>query len=134
MKKYTFKKEERLCSKRLINSLFESGSSFVIYPFRVVYRLSGQHANSVPVQVVISVSKRRFRKAVDRNRLKRLIREVYRLNKQDGLYTFLERRQGGLLLALQYVGKGEMPIIELQEKLERVFSRLRDEIDSVALG
>lgn len=93
----TFTKAERLCSKKHIEALFAGGSrSFSAYPLRAVFISMPEDGNgnkdvcddgseNAPitplVQVLISVSKRHFKHAVDRNRLKRLIREAYRLNK-----------------------------------------------------
>ena len=82
---YEFPKSERLCSKKRIEQLFAGDShSFAAYPLRAVYRerpIAPQPSSLAPVNVLISVSKRRFKHAVDRNRTKRLIREAYRLNK-----------------------------------------------------
>src|SRR3546814_12106779 len=78
---------ERLFSIRLIDSLFHSGSSFFIYPYRVVFlRVDG----SSTIQVLLSVAKRRFRHAVRRNLLKRRMRECYRLQKGELLYPAVE--------------------------------------------
>ena len=71
---YTFPKEEHLCRKKLIEELFgKQGSSFGVYPLRIVW-LKSEAPSAAPPQVLISVSKRTFKRAVDRNRLKRLIR------------------------------------------------------------
>ena len=81
MHRHTFRKAERLCSKKHIETLFAGGSRTIsAYPLRVVF-MPVEEAKE-PVQVLISVSKRHFKHAVDRNRIKRLIREAYRLNKQ----------------------------------------------------
>lgn len=111
---HTFKKEERLCSKKLIEGLFHNGSSFLLYPFRIVWLKHSLPAN-VPVQVVINVPKRRFKKAVDRNLIKRRIREAYRLNKSAGLYSFMEDASAQLLLGIHFVGK-EIADYEFTEK------------------
>lgn len=102
-----FRKEERLCSKRDIDSLFHSGSSFVVYPFRVVYKAFDQDISQV--KVILSVSKRKFRRAHDRNRIKRLMREVYRLQKEDLLLGFLNSSKS-LNFAIQYVANEELPL------------------------
>lgn len=118
---YTFKKEERLCSKKLIDELFHNGSSFLLYPFRIVW-LKHSLPENVRVQVVINVPKRRFKKAVHRNLIKRRIREVYRLNKSSELYPFLEGHSAQLLLGIHYVGKdiAEYEFIEKKFKLALV--------------
>lgn len=125
MKKHTFPKEERLCSKRLIGSLFRDGSSFLIYPYRVTYlRIDGLQ---LPVQVLLSVSKRRFRHAVQRNLLKRRMREAYRLQKGERLWPALEHQSFGLVLAIQYVGKEVLDYARLHKRMADVLKKLEEE-------
>ena len=81
---FRLKKEERLTSKRTIERLFSGGSgSMAVYPLRVVWTVTSDTATEQqpPVCMMVSVPKKRFRHAVDRNRLKRQVREAYRLNK-----------------------------------------------------
>jgi ribonuclease P protein component len=110
---YSFSKEERLCSKKLIDRLFHSGSSFLLYPFRISW-VSEPLPAGTPVQVLISVPKKKFKRAVDRNLLKRRIREVYRLQKSQNLYPFLNEHSCSILLGVNYIGKeiGEYPFLE----------------------
>lgn len=75
-----FTKEERICKEIEITRLFEKGESFICYPVRVVWIVNNEET-SKSVKVLISVSKKKIRHAVDRNRVKRLVREAYRLNK-----------------------------------------------------
>ena len=132
--RYTFKKEERLCSKRLIEGLFHNGSSFFVYPYRLVFLFRKQEdADKVPAQCMLSVSKRRFRKAVDRNAIKRLMREVYRLQKIE-LYSFLEEHSLHLLLAIQYVGKEKESYDMLFQRMGKVISKLKDEGTPIHMG
>jgi ribonuclease P protein component len=77
--KYTYSGKEKLKSKKLIEKLFDEGRSLNEFPLRLVY-LSVNHREDVRIKVAVSVSKRNFKKAVDRNRIKRLLREAYRLN------------------------------------------------------
>jgi ribonuclease P protein component len=126
----TFTKEERLCSKRKIDSLFHSGSSFIVYPFRVVYLASPAQENLYPVQVILSVSKRRFKHAHDRNRIKRLIREVYRLQKNELLYDEVNKLSLNLDMAIQYVGKEELSFELLFTKMNKTLKQLVDAISA----
>ena len=117
---YTFKKEERLCSKKLIEKLFNSGSSFLVYPFRITWLVSGLPAD-VPAQVIISVSKRKFKKAVSRNLLKRRMREIYRLNKAAFLYSFVD---DPMVLMISYVGNEINDYHMMEKKLKQAFQKL----------
>ena len=87
---FTFKKNERLTGEKRINHLFANGQAFVAYPMRVVFLISERvieatdesKLNEIPsVSILVSVPKKRLKSAVKRNRIKRLIRETYRLNK-----------------------------------------------------
>lgn len=77
----SFKKGEKLCGVRAINDLFSGGRPLNMPPLRIIYRVMPEDPSLEPVRVLISVPKRYFRKAVDRNLIKRRIREAYRQNK-----------------------------------------------------
>jgi ribonuclease P protein component len=80
-KRLGFPKAERLKSRKQIDFLFAEGKAFSVFPIRVIYRVSAAEKGSL--QVGVSASKRHFKKAVDRNRIKRLLREAYRLQKEE---------------------------------------------------
>lgn len=122
MKRYYFRKEERLCSVKLIEELYSQGSSFALYPFRFVYK---EYANQVPpIQVVISVPKRKFKKSVDRNRIKRQIREVYRHSKEDILYPTLTEKKKSIQLLIIFTGNEIITTEKLEKKLNLGLDRL----------
>ena len=112
MEEFTLKKEERLCSQKIIGDLFASGESFLAYPLKVVF-LKTETSKSYPVLAAFTVSKRNFKRAVKRNLLKRRMREAYRLNKHL-LYDELAVRNLTLAMMFVYVGKdiAEYPAIE----------------------
>ena len=81
-RRYTLNKDERLCSKKLIEHLFAGGNkSFPTFPLRVVYMPLAPEENTADASILISVPKKRFKHAVKRNHVKRQIREAYRVNK-----------------------------------------------------
>ena len=125
----TFTKEERLCSKKSLDLLFRKGSSFLCYPFRVTYLLVEQ-LHPYPAQVVISVAKKRYRHAVDRNLIKRRIRESYRLQKQKLLYLPLKQQGKLLLLSIQYVGKQIYLYSFFEKKMKQMLMKLLEQTGS----
>ena len=102
----TFNKRERIVSKKLIEQLFSKGSSFSItaFPLRIVVMETARVTDDVPVQVLVSVSKRHFKHAVDRNRVKRQIREAYRHHKQ--ILTDKVQQQQTLAIAFIWLADG----------------------------
>jgi ribonuclease P protein component len=123
---YTFTKEERLCNKKLIDKLFHNGSSFLCYPFKVSWLFNPEQ--NVSTQVLLAVSKRRFKQAVDRNLIKRRMREAYRLNKQQELYTMLISNDKKIVLSLSYIGKGIEAYELIEKKMLKLLSQLCQEI------
>jgi len=127
----TFTKTERLCNKKLIDKLFTKGNSFFQYPFKVIYcemDAADKFTGTYPVKVLISVSKRNFKKAVDRNRIKRLLRESYRRNKAL-LYETLDEMQQKLTVGIIFTGKTIPPHDEVEKKIIQVIHRLMLELN-----
>ena len=122
----TFKKEERLCSKKSLDLLFKNGSSFLVYPFRITYLLVDE-PHRYPAQVVINVAKKRYKRAVDRNLIKRRTREAYRLQKEALLYSHLQN-QNLLLLSLQFIGKEKYEYDFFEKKLALALKKLASQI------
>jgi len=121
MKKFT--KEERLCSRKSLDLLFKNGSSFLLYPFRVSY-LFVPGKTTFPAQVVINVSKKRFKRAHDRNLIKRRTREAYRMHKSSALYPLLDHPDQLLLLSLQFIGKEHYEYAFFEKKMSGVLQKL----------
>jgi len=112
----TFKKTERLHSKILISKLFVDGKSFFNYPFRVTYLLV-KKTDNIPAQLLVSASKRNFKSAVDRNRIKRIVREAYRNNKSI-IWDYMDNMQENqLLISINYTAKTIVSYSEIERKL-----------------
>ncbi|MCQ6959493.1 ribonuclease P protein component [Mucilaginibacter aquariorum] len=124
---YTFKKEERLCNKKLIDGLFHNGSSFLCYPFKASWMLTDGE-QQFPVQIVFSVAKKRYKRAVDRNLVKRRMREAYRLNKQAQLYNVLNSSGKKLVLSISYIGKEISPYEFFEKKMLKLLTQLAGEV------
>ena len=103
MNTYSFSKLERLKSRKKIASLFERNESTFSFPVRLIFQLDEENVSPTHVQFSASVSRRKFKKAVDRNRIKRLMREAYRLQKLP-LTTYC--KENGIYLSMMgiYVG------------------------------
>lgn len=119
----TFGKEEKLKSRKLIQRLFEEGKSLKKFPVRLVF-LQTNHTSSFPIQASFSVPKRNFKKAVDRNRIKRLMREAYRLQKNE-IYKTL---QEPYIFMITFIGTDEPTFSEVDQKIRKVLSLFIQEI------
>lgn len=114
----TLKKHERLCSRKVIEALFAGGhKSWAAYPLRLVAMPTERET-----QMMISVSKRRFRHAVDRNRVKRLVREAYRHNK----HLLPEGRHAAL--AFLYLSTTLPTQADIEQRVRNLLLRLTEEL------
>ncbi|MEP6927065.1 MAG: ribonuclease P protein component [Ginsengibacter sp.] len=119
--RFTFKADEKLKSRKLIQLLFKEGKSFSYFPLRIIYI---QPENNLShLQSAFSVSSKNFKKAVDRNRIKRLMREAYRLQKFS-LQNSMEESEKYLALFIIYTGN-ELPLYNnISEKMAASLHRL----------
>ncbi|MFT3949951.1 MAG: ribonuclease P protein component [Agriterribacter sp.] len=129
-KKFTLKKAERLKSRKSIDRLFNAGESFFIYPFKVHYLIStGDGNNKVQsLQAGVTVSTRNFKKAVDRNRIKRITREAYRLQKDPLLQKLVDTKKN-INIFFVYVSKEISSFEQMHEKLRVILERLIQKAD-----
>lgn len=122
------RKPERLSRKKIIEKLFAGGSrSFSIFPLRVVW-LPVEELN-VQASLLVSVSKRRFKRAVKRNRVKRQIREAYRLNKQP-LLEALAEKDLRLALAFIYLSDELVDSTVIAEKMKIALVRIVEKVSA----
>ncbi len=128
-KKNGLTKKERISGKKEIDFLFGKGNSFIAYPLRVVYierdcdKISGEPVASI----MISVSKKKFRRAVKRNRLKRLIKESYRLNKSR-LIENLKNQGKFISIAFLYLSNEEKTYAEIETAVQKALEILPTKI------
>lgn len=122
MKNLTFTKAERLKAKKQITRLFaEPTGSFFLYPIKFSYVIT-PIAEATPAQLLVSAPKRSFKRAHDRNRIKRQMREIYRKNKSI-LYDSLTSSEQQACFLLGYVGKEHMQTHVLEEKITTLFKK-----------
>lgn len=128
--KFTLKKAERLKSRKRIEQLFREGTHFFVHPFKVYFIFSpfNKDRSGSILQAGIGANTRNFKKAVDRNRIKRVTRECYRLQK-NALNELLHQRNLSLDMFLVYVAKELPDYRTLKEKLQLILGKLEQQIN-----
>ena len=118
--RFTLPKEERLCSHKALEELFGgSNKSTLAYPIRAVY----QKTEETGIRIMVSVSKRFFKRAVKRNRIKRQIREAYRLNKH-----MLQPESGGINIAFLWNSNEILPTKKVMEKMQNLLTKINESL------
>lgn len=130
MTSFSFHKEERLCSRKIIGSLFSSGNSFLCYPLKVVWiekeglpAKGFEKESSFHAQFAFSVPKKTFKRAVKRNLLKRKMRESYRLRKNK-LYGHLEKNNKKIAVMVIYIAKEPLDYEKIDLAIEKSLNKL----------
>jgi ribonuclease P protein component len=124
IKKFTLSSEERLKSRKKIQELFAAGKAINFSPFKIIFRID---IDPSPLQFGVAVGTRQFKKAVNRNRIKRLIRESYRLQKNE-LKDLLIKKEKSLAIFVIYTGKSIPHYPFVFEKIGKVLKKISEEI------
>jgi ribonuclease P protein component len=122
---FTLPKSERLCGTKAVEELFSTGQSYFSYPFKIIFTKSDQ---SIPFpKILISIPKRVIKKAVQRNKLKRQLKEIYRLNKND----FWPPHSNNYIhtVGIIFAGKEPADFEFLKKKLILALQRLKSEVN-----
>jgi ribonuclease P protein component len=122
--KHTYPQKEKLKSKKLIDQLFTEGQSVSAFPLRLVY-LGTTFDDDVVLKTGVSVSKRHFKTAVDRNYIKRLLREAYRLNKA----TYFNNLTTPHAFMILYIGKEKPTFNQIDATTKRLFEKFLNKVN-----
>jgi ribonuclease P protein component len=122
MRKYTLDRAERLKSSKVIGAMFGQGQSFGQYPLRLIYLPMAERRSDYPVQFTVSVPKKKFPKAVDRNRLRRQVREAWRRHKHR-LYQAVGKDAPQFAFLVLYVAKEPLPYSEIEAAMQQMIRR-----------
>ncbi|NRB61663.1 MAG: ribonuclease P protein component [Saprospiraceae bacterium] len=122
MKEFRLRPAERLKSRQTIQDLFKKGKSFGMYPLRLVYMPIPDIHDSPSFQCTISIPKRSFKKAVHRNRIRRQVREAWRLQKSI-LFEQIADRNVSFAFMILYTAKEPMPYKEIEKAMKRMIRR-----------
>jgi ribonuclease P protein component len=121
---FSFHKDERLCSKKIMDKLFADGKSIFVFPVKIVY-LETSLLSKFPVQAAFTVGKRNFKRAVQRNLIKRRMREAYRLNKHQ-FYGEIGEKQVAVFFI--YTGKTISEYKQIESSVKKGLKKLLAEL------
>lgn len=131
-KVFTYSKKEKLKSRKQIEAVFAQGKSFTFFPVKVFYLLPEESMNFF-VKTGVGVSGKYFKKAAERNRIKRLLREAYRLEKLP-LHTYLEQSNKQAVFFLLYVDKTLPQYADIKKSMFAIISKLIKVLDENSIA
>ena len=124
--RFTLSKEERICSKKLINELFTgNGRSMTAFPLRVVFMKRTIVDDQPRAAMLVSVPKRYFKHAVDRNRVKRQVREAFRRNKSNITQNLTDDHES-VAMAFVWLTNEKYPSSEVENRMVRLLTRISE--------
>lgn len=124
--RFTLSKEERICSKKLINELFTgNGRSMTAFPLRVVFMKRAIIDDQPRAAMLVSVPKRYFKHAVDRNRVKRQVREAFRRNKSIITQNLTDDHEA-VAMAFVWLTDEKFPSSEVENRMVRLLTRISE--------
>lgn len=126
--RFTFSKNERLKSKQIISLLFAEGKRIKAFPLRIFYKKIPEHNSISPSKVAFTVSKKKFKRTVDRNRIKRLMREAFRLEKHQINHHLNDFKREYLAIVVIYVGQNIPSYQTIHEATKKMLDRLIKEL------
>jgi len=129
---YKFKKEERLTGKKSIDLLFKIGIHINKFPIRVIFNIVYDDLQKYPAKVLFGISKKKFKRAVKRNLIKRRMREAYRLNK-NLLYTILNDKKKKIHIAFIYEGTDITDFKTIEQLIKEIFIEISKRLSEITI-
>lgn len=128
--KYSFAKTERICSNKIIKNLIVQNKTLFVYPFKCYFLIEESDIQNNTNQIVVSISKRLFKKAVDRNIIKRRTKEAYRIHKFDLMSSENDSKQTHFKILFVYIAKEILTFQQIEKSLVQVLKLLSQKTQS----
>lgn len=122
--KHSFAKTERICSNKIIKNLIVQNNTIFVYPFKCYFSITEDNIQNCINQIVVSTSKRLFKKAVDRNKIKRRTKEAYRIHKYSLKSSEVENQQVHYKILLVYIAKEILTYQQIEKSLVQIIKLL----------
>jgi len=129
VKQFSYNKKEKLKSRKQLEQLFTAGTTFIIFPVKVIYK--EVEVQDGILKTGVGASRKNFKKAVERNRIKRLLREAYRTEK-PGLLNYLQQNKKQIALFFLYIDKSLPDYNLLKQKMQQAIEKLIKSLNEVA--